>query len=159
MSNTYGFLKGKVLSKQKMVPSKHHGSPETQFHIHAKIRGKGHEQWDTATNVGTDDSDDLLRYKIIFDFSHPIMTQLRAAEPGFTDLTGTNALPALDFLRSDVLARTGPWRLGDPMDGSEDIDPAAGLGRLLDKRNPRRRISISSDAHTRQEVSASTIFI
>lgn len=133
MSNTYGFLKGKIASKEKMVPSKHRGSPETQYHIHATIRGAGNDRWDTAANVGTDDSDDLLRYKIVFDFAHPVMTQLRAAAAGFTDLTGTSALPALDFLRSDILAGTGPWRLSDPMDGSEDVDPAQGLARLLNR--------------------------
>jgi uncharacterized protein YukJ len=133
MSNTYGFLKGKVLSKEKMVPSRHHGSLEAQYHIHATIRGNGHDRWDTATNVGTDDSDDLLRYKIVFDFSHPIMKELRAADPGFKDLTGTRFLPALDFLRSDILSGTGPWRLGGPMDGSEDTDPAKSLARLLDR--------------------------
>jgi uncharacterized protein YukJ len=132
MSNIYGFLKGKVASIKGMVPSRHHGSPETQYHIHATISA-GQDQWDTATNVGTDDSDDLLRYKILFDFNHPIMAELRAADPGFADLTGRHALPALDFLRSDVLAGTGPWRLGDPMDGSEAVDPAAGLARLLQK--------------------------
>jgi uncharacterized protein YukJ len=133
VSNTYGFLKGKVLSKEKMVPSHHHGSPETQFHIHARIQGSGQDRWDTATNVGTDDSDDLLRYKIVFDFSHPILTQLRAADQGFTDLTGTHALPALDFLRSDVLPGTGPWRISDPMDGSEDVEPARSLANMLQK--------------------------
>jgi uncharacterized protein YukJ len=133
MSNTYGFLKGKVLSKEKMVPSRHHGSPETQFHIRATVQGSGRDRWDTATNVGTDDSDDLLRYKIVFDFSHPIMTELRAADTGFTDMTGTHALPAVDFLRSGILGGTGPWRLGDPMDGSDDVDPAKSLARLLDR--------------------------
>lgn len=131
MSNKYGFVKGKVTSIKGMVPSRHHGSPETQYHIHAIIKGKGKERWDTAANVGTDDSDDLLRYKIVYDFDHPIMKELRAAGPGLTELTGTTALPALDFLRSDVLSGTGPWRISDPMDGSVDVDPAAGLARLL----------------------------
>ena len=29
---------------------------------------------------------------------------------GYNDLTGRNALPALDFMRSDVLDQTGAWR-------------------------------------------------
>jgi uncharacterized protein YukJ len=126
-------LKGKVISHEKLVPSRHRGSSETQYHIHATVSGAGHDRWDTAANVGTDDSDDLLRYKIVYDFDHPIMKELRAARPGFTDLTGTRVLPALDFLRSDILTGTGPWRISDPMDGSEGVDPAASLARLQQK--------------------------
>jgi uncharacterized protein YukJ len=42
-------------------------------------------------------------------------------------------LPALDFLRSDVLTETGPWRNSDTMDGNDDAEPAASLLRLLQK--------------------------
>ncbi len=162
MSNNYGFLKGKVLTIKGMVPSKHHGSPETQYHIHATIQGAGNDKWDTAANVGTDDSDDLLRYKIVYDFDHPIMTALRAAARGLSDLTGESALPALDFLRSDVLAKTGPWRISDAMDGSEDVDPAKSLARLLRKRRmggAAAPMSTSSAACTKAEIWASTTFI
>ena len=50
---------------------------------------------------------------------------------GFTDLTGTDQLPALDFLRSNVLSETGPWRISDIMDGSNQVEPVASLLRLL----------------------------
>jgi uncharacterized protein YukJ len=58
---------------------------------------------------------------------------LKAAGSGFTDLTGTDQLPALDFLRSDVLTETGPWRNSDIMDGSNQVEPVASLLRLLQK--------------------------
>jgi len=89
------------------------------------------EQWDTAINVGTTDSDDLLQYKLVYDFSHQITATLRPAAEGFTALTGTAAIPALDFLRSDVLAGTGMWRPSDVMDGSEVVEPVASLLRLF----------------------------
>jgi uncharacterized protein YukJ len=56
---------------------------------------------------------------------------LKAAGSGFTDLTGTDQLPALDFLRSNVLSETGPWRISDIMDGSNQVEPVASLLRLL----------------------------
>jgi len=48
-------------------------------------------------------------------------------------LTGQAALPALDFLRSDLLANTGKWRDSDVMDGSDTAEPAGSLKRLLSK--------------------------
>jgi len=50
----------------------------------------------------------LLQYKLIFDFHHTIVGTLRSAGSGFAGLTDTKQLPALDFLRSDVLRKTGP---------------------------------------------------
>jgi uncharacterized protein YukJ len=50
-------------------------------------------------------------------------------------LTGASELPALDFLRSDLLANTGDWRDSDVMDGSDVPEPAASLKRLLIKAN------------------------
>jgi len=135
MALTYGFLKGKIASKPKMQSKRL--KSETQYHLHATLGVSnghgGNQNWDSAVNVGTDDSDDLLNYKLIFDFHHPLAETLRAAAPGFTDLTGQNELPSLDFLRSDVLAETGDWRTSDVMDGSEQAEPAATLARLLVK--------------------------
>jgi uncharacterized protein YukJ len=50
-------------------------------------------------------------------------------------LTGQSELPALDFLRSDLLDNTGNWRDSDVMDGSDIPEPAASLKRLLIKAN------------------------
>lgn len=128
----YGFVKCKVISDPVMKPSRHRH--EIQYHLHANLsvrKDGASTTWDTAINVGTNDADDLLKYKFAFDYAHPILATLRAAPPGFTDLTGTSTLPALDFLRSNILNGTGPWRMSDPMDGSDTPDPAATLKRLL----------------------------
>jgi len=117
-----------------MKPSGH--KHEIQYHLHANLSvmsGRASTIWDTAINVGTNDADDLLKYKFAFDYAHPVLAGLQAVTPGFTDLTGANSLPALDFLRSNILNGTGPWRISDPMDGSDTPDPVATLKRLLVK--------------------------
>ncbi len=135
MALTYGFIKCKVVSLPALKPTrlKH----EIQYHLHATLAiptGAGaSEDWDSAVNVGTSDADDLLQYKLVFDFHHSIIDTLRAAEPGFSELTGDNKLPSLDFLRSDILAETGNWRDSDVMDGSDQVEPVATLSRLLKK--------------------------
>jgi uncharacterized protein YukJ len=108
---------------------------ETQYHLHSTLgvpSNAGSQRWDSAINVGTNDSDDLLKYRISMDFHHPIRETLAAADAGFHDLTNQGALPALDFLRSDLLAETGPWRDSGVMDGSTQTEPTATLLRLLE---------------------------
>jgi uncharacterized protein YukJ len=135
MALSYGFLKGKINSDTALKSSRR--PHELQYHLHTTIQAYGTDgnsaPWDTAINVGTTDSDDLLQYKLVYDFSHSITATLRAAAEGFTDLTGTAAIPALDFLRSDLLANTGIWRPSDVMDGSKIVEPVASLLRLLTK--------------------------
>ena len=130
MTLVYGFVKTKVTSEPKLKPS-HHGH-ETQFHLHCNLDVDG-DKWDVAINVGTNDADDLLKYKLVFDFRHPIIQTLAAAEAGAHELTDRHALPALDFLRSDLLESTGKWRDSDVMDGSDDSEPALSLKRLLSR--------------------------
>jgi uncharacterized protein YukJ len=141
MALTYGYLKGKVVSDPQLQSSQRKN--EKQYHIHTTLEvttaNGGVEQWDSAVNVGTNDSEDLLNYKLVFDFSHPLLQTLTAADSGFTDLTGTDALPALDFLRSDVLGTTGPWRPSGVMDGSDQVEPAVSLMRLLTKAKDEQR--------------------
>jgi hypothetical protein len=133
MALTYGYVKCKVSSEPVLKPS-HHGH-EVQYHLHANLRVPaahgGTETWDSAVNVGTTDADDLLNYRLVFDFHHPVLATLKAAAPGFHDLTRTGELPALDFLRADLLAGTGSWRQSDVMDGSDFPEPVASLKRLL----------------------------
>jgi uncharacterized protein YukJ len=132
MALKYGFLKAKVSAGPTLQGSRH--QQEIQYHLHTTMTpGGGGAAWDTAVNVGTNDADDLLKYKIALDYTHPVLTQLRAAAEGFKQLTGTAALPALDFLRSDILAGTGPWRESGVMDGSESPEPVATLLRLMQK--------------------------
>ena len=128
MTLPYGFVKTKVTSEPKLKSSRH--GHEVQYHLHCNL-DVGGETWDVAVNVGTSDADDLLKYKLVFDFRHAIIQTLTAANAGSSDLTGQSALPALDFLRSDLLANTGKWRDSDVMDGSDSTEPAASLKRLL----------------------------
>jgi uncharacterized protein YukJ len=131
----YGFAKCKVLSS-RMKGSFNKETKETQYHLHATLHlgtSRNSETWDSAINVGTDDSDDLLRYKLVFDFHHPIVDTLSAADYGFNNLTDKVGLPSLDFLRTDILKETGPWRDTDVMDGSLNAAPVNKLKPLLDK--------------------------
>ena len=130
MALNYGFVKCKVISKPVLKSSRH--KREIQYHLHATLQ-VGADHWDTAVNVGTNDADDLLRYKMVFDYHNPILDSLKAADAGFSDLTGVGDLPAFDFLRSHVLDETGPWRDSDVMDGSADAEPVASLKKLLNR--------------------------
>ena len=130
MSATYGFLKGKIGTDLRLQSS--HRMREIQYHLHGSI-SVGADSWDVAINVGTNDADDLLNYKIVYDFHHAIRQALTEAQPGFMDLTGAKAAPALDFQRGDVLAETGPWRPSDVLDGSDAPEPVASLKRLLER--------------------------
>jgi hypothetical protein len=108
-----------------------------QYHLHVTLDVDGTNR-DTAINVGTNHADDLLRYRLVFDFQHALIGSLRAAAAGFQDLTGSVALPALDFKSSDVLKGTGAWRDSNVMGGSEHPEPVASMIRLLSKAKYRR---------------------
>jgi uncharacterized protein YukJ len=130
MSLKYGFVKCTVSGGLRLKGTRR--KRETQYHLHANLAVPGTEGvWDVAVNVGTSDSDDLLRYRLALDFHHPIVDRLTNAAAGVTDLTDSEALPALDFLRSDLLGETGKWRDSDVMDGSNDREPYRSLVRLL----------------------------
>ena len=128
MTLPYGLAKAKIIAPPALTSKPI--DQETQYHQHLKL-DVGGATWDAAVNVGTDDADDLLRYRLVFDFHHPMLTDLDAAPPGSKALTGMSKLPALDFVRSDILGETGPWRDSDPMDGSDGVEPVASLKRLL----------------------------
>lgn len=128
MSIPYGFVKAKIVSAPLLKASRHRN--EIQYHLHFDLLVDG-THWDTAVNVGTNDSDDLLKYKLVFDFRHNLLGPLKGADDGSTSLTDQRQLPALDFQRSDFLANTGKWRDSDIMDGTDEVEPAASLKRLL----------------------------
>lgn len=128
MALPYGFVKTKIVSAPQLKSTRR--PHEVQYHLHFGVSVSG-AQWDIAVNVGTTDADDLLKYKLVYDFRHPVVEQLKAAPAGSTTLTGTQALPALDFQRSDFLANTGAWRDSDVMDGSDAVQPVSSLQRLL----------------------------
>jgi uncharacterized protein YukJ len=125
----YGFVKSKLASDPVLKPSRHRN--EIQYHLHFGMTVEGHT-WDVAVNVGTTDADDLLKFKLVYDFRHPVIKTLGAAASGsHQELTDLHTLPALDFVRSDLLANTGRWRDSDVMDGSEAVEPVASVKRLL----------------------------
>jgi uncharacterized protein YukJ len=124
----YGFVKAKMTSDPVLKGSRHRH--EIQYHLRFNVLVDG-APWEVALNVGTNDADDLLKFKLVYDFRHSIIATLGAAEPGAQALTAVQKLPALDFVRSDLLANTGAWRDSDVMDGSDAVEPAASLKRLL----------------------------
>jgi len=124
----YGFVKSTLASDPVMKASRR--PHETQYHLHFQLTVDD-AVWDVAVNVGTNDADDLLKFKLVYNFEHPVTTTLAAAVAGANELTGQTALPALDFMRSNLLDGTGAWRDSDVMDGSEFPQPVAGLKRLL----------------------------
>jgi uncharacterized protein YukJ len=128
VSLPYGFVKSKIASAPALKAKRMRS--ETQYHEHVGVTVDG-VAWDVAINVGTNDADDLLQYKLVFDFHHSILATLSAAGAGKSDLTDLNHLPALDFQRSDILAETGDWRDSDVTDGSDFPEPIASLKRLL----------------------------
>jgi uncharacterized protein YukJ len=130
MTLPYGYVKSTIQKIVGLKGSRHRS--EIQYHVHLTLTVDG-QPWDVAVNVGTNDSDDLLTYKLAYDFHHPITQTLAKAPLGFTELTGQAALPALDFMRSDVLAETGAWRRSDVMDGSEHAEPIASMLRLFNQ--------------------------
>ena len=130
MTLPYGYVRATLASEPRMKASRR--PREIQYHLHAALNVAG-GQWDVAINVGTTDGDDLLRYKLVYDYEHPMLKVLAGRPDGPDDLTGTKALPALDFLRGDLLPGTGKWRDSDVMDGSEFPEPAASLKRLLSR--------------------------
>ncbi|MDE1179756.1 DUF2278 family protein [Paraburkholderia sp.] len=128
MSLAYGFVKSKV-KRVAGLKSAGHGH-EIQYHVHVTLAVPGGD-WDVAINVGTNDSDDLLQYKLVYDFAHPVTQTLANASEGYHSLTDQHALPALDFMRSDVLDNTGTWRASDVMDGTENAEPIPSVLRLV----------------------------
>jgi uncharacterized protein YukJ len=124
----YGFVKAKLTSSPVLKGSRH--GHEIQYHLLVRT-SVDDAPWEVAINVGTNDADDLLKYKLVFDFRHPVIQTLGAAPPGAQELSGQRKLPALDFIRSDLLGNTGNWRDSDVMDGSDAVEPAASLKRLL----------------------------
>src|SRR5271170_2024569 len=90
MALSYGFIKCKLKSASVLKASRHRR--EIQYHIHTTLQSDDGD-WDSAINVGTNDSDDLLRYKLVYDYHNSLIEEIRGAAPGFSELKGTDALP------------------------------------------------------------------
>ena len=82
MTLAYGFAKSKVKAIAGLKSAGHRS--EVQYHIHLTLALPTGD-WDVAINVGTNDSDDLLKYKLALDFHHPITATLAAAAEGFNE--------------------------------------------------------------------------
>jgi uncharacterized protein YukJ len=130
MSLPYGYVKAKLVSDPVLRGSRR--AHEIEYHLHFNLLVDG-ANWDVAINVGTSDSDDLLKFKLVYDFANPIIQTLQQAASGAENLTGKQELPALDFVRGTILQNTGKWRDSDVMDGTDHPEPVASLKRLLEK--------------------------
>ena len=141
----YGFVKCKVLGSH-MKPSFNKKTKETQYHLHATLQlGKSgnSENWDSAINVGTDDSDDLLRYKIAFDNANDGIHDVHMNQGSIGSFTNTGSGDRGDHNRiwEDgavfVDLGEGKWaayftaftqqmvptdKLGNPVDNAHEID-------------------------------------
>ena len=124
----YGYAKATLTSVPQLTPTPRKN--ETQYHLRFGLDVSG-APWDIAMNVGTNNGRDLLRYKLLSPFVHPITDLLRQSPAGAQELTGTHALPALDFDRGDILTGTGDWRNSDVMNGTSPSEPATSLQSLL----------------------------
>jgi hypothetical protein len=60
MTLCYGFAKAKIVDGPTLTSKPLDN--ETQYHQHIKLDVEG-QIWDVAINVGTDDAEDLLRYR------------------------------------------------------------------------------------------------
>lgn len=87
------------------------------------------------------------------------MTDLNSAPAGPKALTGVTKLPALDFMRSDILSETGPWRDSDPMDGSDAVEPVASLKRLFLSATTRGTSTSSAASIPRETATTRSISI
>jgi hypothetical protein len=66
MALTYGFLNCKIASAPNLQSSRRKNEIQYNLHATGAVPGAGAsiEQWDTAINVGANDSDDLLQYNL-----------------------------------------------------------------------------------------------
>lgn len=68
-----------LICPEKKQASRHENEMQYQLHSTLEVTANdgSAQQWDSAINVGTNDSGDLLQYKLIFDFHHAIVTTLK----------------------------------------------------------------------------------
>jgi len=91
MTLRYGFYKAKLNGAPRMQKMSITQQHETQYHMHISLSAPGDQPWDCAINVGPDDQDDLLRYRMVTDFVHPICALLQDAAEGYNDQTGAKS--------------------------------------------------------------------
>ena len=136
MALVYGFAKCKIASQARLRRSQRQGEAEYHLVVDLEVAtDRGNQAWQGEINVGTEGPGDPLKYRLVADYQNPILATLTRAAAGFQDLTSRQGLPALDFLRSDVLANTGTWTESGTMDGTAQPEPIPSVIRLLDAAN------------------------
>jgi uncharacterized protein YukJ len=133
MAIVYGFAKCKVGSEPKLRKSERYG--EVEYHLVVTLEvptADGTQPWQGQINVGSESAGDALKYRLVNTYQNAILDTLAGTAAGFTNLTGQQSPPALDFLRSDILANTGSWTEPGTMDGSADPQPIPSVISLLE---------------------------
>jgi hypothetical protein len=141
MTLAYGFVKARLATDPVLKGTRR--KSQVQYHLRFGL-SVDDTPWEVAVNVGTNDADDHLKFKLVRDFRHPLIHTLAAATAGTHPLTGLHKLPALDFLRSDLLAATGHWRDGDVLDDTEAAEPGPPLSSCSRKRAVKASTSTCS---------------
>jgi hypothetical protein len=93
MALQYGFTKSKVKAVAGLKGAGHRS--EIRYHVHITL-ALPDGYWDVAINVGTNDADDLLKYKLIYDFHYPITAALATEAEGFNDLAILSGVRPID---------------------------------------------------------------
>lgn len=65
-----------------LAPSRERG--ETEYHVYVELdvaSDGGTERWQAAINVGTDDPNDTLKYRLVSDYHHAVLGMISAAAP------------------------------------------------------------------------------
>lgn len=56
---------------------------ETQYHVHITLK-QPDDDWEVAINVGTNDTDYLRQYKLVYDFHRRSLARLRWQQEALT---------------------------------------------------------------------------
>ena len=139
MALTYGFLKCKVTSVPVLRSSRKKN--EIQYHLHTDCSAPsdgGTGIWDAAINVGTNDADDLLKYKLAFDYNHPALVTLKQAPARKTPKDF-----AKGAARREAIRRTEP-RGGNPNQFDRDSIQRFDVPRTIGDRINVQRVGAAA---------------
>jgi uncharacterized protein YukJ len=105
MTLPYGVLRCRVVDSK--VTTLRRGKA-TQYHLNVLV-DTGIEKQRIAINIGTNDTSDTLYYRAVADFEHAVTADLAQLPVGLHALFDREALPALDFVRSDISGPTSAF--------------------------------------------------
>lgn len=92
----YGVLRASVIDRRIETADTPH------YQIHLRAAGTDYR---AAVNVRSQQSPPELLYLAADNFAHPVLGQVRGLPEGFTDLTGPDRGPALDYIRGNLFQR------------------------------------------------------